>query len=171
MNRLLLLALSAIAFGLTGPVLAQDDLLTPVKAAGTIRIPNTQGHVPWDFLDDKNELVGVELGREIAERMGIENVEFIPARFSDLIPGVQADRFALVIAGHSITEERANVAGFSQRYMAIGTSIFFRDGDERIRTLDNIDGKSAGTLARSTPSSPCSSSLWQDTCSRKPTSS
>lgn len=78
MNRLLLLALSAIAFGLTGPVLAQDDLLTPVKAAGTIRIPNTQGHVPWDFLDDKNELVGVELGREIAERMGIENVEFIP---------------------------------------------------------------------------------------------
>ena len=151
MKRLFLLAFSLVMFGSTSPIMAQDDLLTRVKAAGTIRIANTQGHAPWDFLDDRNELVGlgVDLGREIAKRIGIENVEFIPARFPDLIPGVQADRFDLVIAGHSITEERRKVVGFSEPYMAIGTSVFIRDGDERIKTLDDIDGKSVGTLAGS----------------------
>jgi ABC-type amino acid transport substrate-binding protein len=151
MRKLVFLTLAAITFGLASPIMAQEDLLSRVKAAGTIRIANTQGHAPWDFLNYKNELVGlgVDLGREIAKRMGITNVEFIPARFPDLIPGVQANRFDLVIAGHSITEERAKVVGFSQPYMAIGTSVFIRNGDPRIKTLDDIDGKSIGTLAGS----------------------
>jgi ABC-type amino acid transport substrate-binding protein len=123
MRTLVLLTLAALTFGVASPIMAQEDLLSRVKATGKIRIANTQGHAPWDFLNDKNELVGlgVDLGREVARRMGITNVEFIPARFPDLIPGVQANRFDLVIAGHSITEERAKVVSFSQPYMAIGT--------------------------------------------------
>lgn len=152
MRIFLAFALMAMAAILPGQALSQEDALSRIKAAGTIRIANTQGHAPWDFLDANNQLVGlgIDLGREIAKRMGIPKVEFIPARFPDLIPGVQAGRFDLVIAGHSITEERAKIVSFSEPYMAIGTSIFVRDGDERIKTLDDINGKSIGTLAGST---------------------
>jgi ABC-type amino acid transport substrate-binding protein len=151
MRKLAFLTLAAITFGLAGPIAAREDLLSRVKAAGAIRIANTQGHAPWDFLNDKNELVGlgVDLGRELAKRMGIADVEFIPTRFPDLIPGVQADRFDLVIASHIITEERAKVVGFSKPYMEVGTSVFIRKGDPRIKALDDIDDKSIGTLAGS----------------------
>lgn len=151
MRNFITSAVMAFILDLVGPALAQEDLLSRVMSADTIRIANTQGHAPWDFLDEKNELVGlgVDLGREVAKRMGITNVEFVSARFPDLIPGIQGDRFDLVIAGHSITDERKKIVGFSLPYMAIGTSVFVRDGDERIKSLDDIDGKSIGTLAGS----------------------
>lgn len=151
MRRAILLALSIVLSVAASAAAAQDDLLARVEAAGTLRVANTQGHAPWDFLDDDNRLtgLGIDLANELAARMGIGKVEFVPARFPDLIPGIQANRFDLVIAGHTITEERSKIVDFSLPYMAIGTSVFVRTGDERIRTLDDLDGKSVGTLAGS----------------------
>jgi ABC-type amino acid transport substrate-binding protein len=146
-----LIACVAALFGFAAPAYSQGDLLSRIRESGTIRVANTQGHAPWDFLDDRNELVGlgVDLTREIAKRMNIANVEFVAARFPDLIPGIQAGRFDLAVAGHSITDERRKIVDFSLPYMAIGTSVFVREGDGRIRTLGDIAGKSIGTLAGS----------------------
>ncbi len=151
MRRSLLLSLSFGLALLAIPVQAQEEVLSRVQETGTIRVGNTQGHAPWDFLDENNTLVGlgIDLANEIATRMGVAKVEFVPARFPDLIPGIQADRFDLVIAGHTITEERSKIVDFSKPYMAIGTSVFVREGDDRIRSLEDMDGKSIGILAGS----------------------
>lgn len=150
--RLLRSALLFVALlGLTAPSAAQEDLLSRVKAKGTLTVANTQGHAPWDFLDENNKLsgLGIDLANEAAQRMGIDKVEFVPARFADLIPGIQAGRFDLVIAGHTITDERKKIVDFSDPYMVVGTSVFVRKGENTIATIDDIAGKTIGVLAGS----------------------
>lgn len=134
-----------------GSAHAQDDLLATVMTADTLRVANTQGHAPWDFLDDQNRLtgLGIDLANELAKRMEISTVEFLPARFSDLIPGIEAGRFDLVIAGHTITDERRQIVDFSIPYMVVGTSVFVREGDTAITRIEDIAGKSIGILAGS----------------------
>jgi len=130
---------------------AADDLLVRVREAGVLRVANTQGHAPWDFLDETNTLTGfgVEMARELARRMGVQQVEFIPARFADLIPGVEAGRFDLVIAGHTITDERKKIVDFSTPYMVVGTSVFARKDDASISRIEDLEGKTIGVLAGS----------------------
>jgi ABC-type amino acid transport substrate-binding protein len=131
--------------------IAENDLMSKVSESNTLVVANTQGHAPWDFLDENNQLtgLGIELVREVAKRMKIENVEFVSARFADLIPGIQSGRFDLVVAGHSITEERLKIVDFSNPYMAVGTSIFVRKGDNRFRSFEHIAGHKIGVLAGS----------------------
>lgn len=138
-----------VAAMMAGPATA--DLLTDVREAGTLRVANTQAHPPWDFLDDTGALggLGVELAREIARRIGVAEVEFVPARFQDLIPGIEAGRFDLVMAGHTITPERDEVVDFSNPYMVVGTSVFVREGDEEISTVLDLAGRTVGVLAGS----------------------
>ncbi len=130
---------------------AQADALDRVREAGILRVANTQGHAPWDFLDETGALtgLGVELTEEIARRIGVPTVEFVPARFSDLIPGIEAGRFDLVVAGHTITDERRKIVEFSEPYMVVGTSVFVRAGDTRIGGLEDLPGKMIGVLAGS----------------------
>lgn len=133
------------------PVAGHADQLSKVKSAQVLVVANTQGHAPWDFLDEKNTLtgLGVELVREVAKRMGVAKVEFKPARFADLIPGVQSGRFDLAVAGHTITPARQKIVDFSAPYMAVGTSIFVRKGDKRFTKLSDMEGKAIGVLAGS----------------------
>lgn len=150
MRKVLLGALTALAVSWS-TVASAEDLLTQVKNKGTLVVANTQGHAPWDFLNEKNELtgLGVALAKEVANRMNIEEVEFVSARFADLIPGVQSGRFDLVIAGHTITEERKKVVDFSTPYMVVGTSVFVRDDNESIVAFDDIANQKIGVLAGS----------------------
>lgn len=150
MKKVLLGALTALAVSWS-TVASAEDLLTQVKSKGTLVVANTQGHAPWDFLNEKNELtgLGIALAKEVASRMGIEKVEFVPARFADLIPGVQPGRFDLVIAGHSITEERKKVVDFSTPYMVVGTSVFVREDNQSIKDFDDIANQKIGVLAGS----------------------
>lgn len=139
-----------LSFGLT-QFASADDLLNKIKSENRIIVANTQGHAPWDFLDKDNRLtgLGVELAREVAKRMGIADVEFVPARFADLIPGIRSGRFDLVIAGHTITAERQKIVDFSIPYMTVGTSVFVREDDNSIKQFDDIAQRKIGVLAGS----------------------
>lgn len=139
-----------LAFSLAQSAQA-TGLLAKVKAKNSITVANTQGHAPWDFLDENNQLtgLGVELASEVAKRMGIENVEFVSARFADLIPGVKSGRFDLVIAGHTITDARKKIVDFSIPYMTVGTSIFVRSDDDSFKEFDDIAKRKIGVLAGS----------------------
>ncbi len=130
---------------------AQEDALARAQTEGVLRVANTQGHPPWDFIDETGELdgLGVDLAREVARRMGVAGVDFVSARFADLIPGLQAGRFDLVIAGHTITPEREEVVDFTDPYMVVGTSVFTAGTGTTIASLDDLPGTTIGVLAGS----------------------
>jgi cystine transport system substrate-binding protein len=81
------------------------------------------------------------MANELIKRLGIARVEFIQGTFETFIPGVQTDKWDIVIAGQAITEERKQQVDFSLPYRVSGVSIFVNQTDQAIQTLDDLKGK------------------------------
>lgn len=118
-------------------------LLDRVKAAGVLRVANPQTSPPYSFRDDADAVAGfdVDMANELAERMGIAEVEFIQGAFDTFIPGVESDKWDIVIAGQAITEARRLKVDFSIPYRVSKVSIFVNASDSTIETLADLVGK------------------------------
>lgn len=134
---------------------AGGDLLVQVRQKGTLRVALTQANPPWNFLDGGAQPVGydVDVAREVAKRLGVSNVEFIPSNFQSFIEGVRANRFDIVVSGQTITAERAQQVDFSRPYQVNGVSVFVGPNNQEVRGANDLPGKviavSAGTTQES----------------------
>ena len=129
-----------------------SGLLAEVRERGVLRVSNTQTSPPWSLLDENNQPAGydVDVAREIARRIGIDEVEFIQGTFQNFIPGVQTGTFDIVIAGQTVTEERRQQVDFSLPYQVNGVAIFVKSDNETIRSQADLPGKRIGVTAGST---------------------
>jgi cystine transport system substrate-binding protein len=148
------LAYSLIALGagaLAQPACAQTDLLARIKAAGVIRIANTQSSPPWTFLDDANKPAGydIDIAYEVARRMGIPKVEFVGDSFKNFVEGLKADKYDLVMNDLTPTVEREKQVDFSSPYGVEDFRIFVRKDNTDIRDQASLDGKRVGVTAGS----------------------
>lgn len=152
------LGLLGLALGMTGvawqPAQAQgQDLLSRVKAAGVLRVSNTQASPPWSMIDENKQLVGfdVDVATELAKRMGIARVEFVAGRFADFIVGIEAGKYDMVIAGQTVTEERKKAVDFSNPYQAISVSVFTRPSRvAQFKSVADLNGKRVAVTAGTT---------------------
>lgn len=114
MNKLILstavLALSA------GMALAQSQ---------TIRMGTEGAYPPYNFLNDKGEVDGFEreLGDELCTRAEL-TCEWVTTDWDGIIPNLTSSNFDTIIAGMSITAERAEVIAFTQNYMPPAASAY-----------------------------------------------
>jgi cystine transport system substrate-binding protein len=131
---------------------AAPGLLGAVRARGTLRVANTQASPPWNFLDERNQVTGydVDVANEIAKRLKVGKVEFIGSNFQNFIPGIQTDKFDIVIAGQTVTAERKLQVDFSKPYQVNGVSIFVNTGNTSIASKDDLAGKRIAVSAGST---------------------
>ncbi|GEM85999.1 transporter substrate-binding domain-containing protein [Meiothermus granaticius] len=130
-----------------------QDLLARVKAAGVLRVANTQASPPWSMIDDNKQLVGfdVDVANELARRLGIAKVEFVAGRFADFVAGIEAGKYDIVIAGQTITEERKKAVDFSNPYQAISVSVFTRPSRTgQFKSINDLNGKRVAVTAGST---------------------
>lgn len=118
-------------------------LLAQVKSRGVLRVANPQTSPPYSFRDEKNEVAGfdVDLANDLVKRLGIPRLEFIQGTFATFIPGLQSDKWDVVIAGQAITEERKLQVDFSLPYRVSTTTIFVPLGNTTIKSLDDLKGK------------------------------
>jgi L-cystine transport system substrate-binding protein len=140
-----LLAIGLLA--LSTPVLAQSAL-DQIKSAGVLRIGTEGTYAPFTFHDSTGALVGfdVEIGREIAERLGVE-AQFVEGPWDGLIAGIDANRYDVVINQVGITEERQAKYDFSEPYIASKAALVVRGDNEEIKSFEDLAGKrSAQTL-------------------------
>lgn len=148
-----LLALVLITAGCSAGSAAGGDLLDRVQNAGTLRVALTQANPPWNFLDPASSRpVGydVDVANELARRLNVDKVEFIPSNFQSFIEGVRANRFDMVISGQTITPQRLEQVDFSRPYQVNGVSIFVRAGDRSITGLPDLAGRRVGVSAGTT---------------------
>lgn len=144
-----LILLTVVAAG-CGSQPVSGDLLQRVRAAGVIRVVQTQANPPWNFLENgKPAGYDVDVARELARRLGIARVEFVISNFQGFIPGVQAGRFDVVISGQTITEEREKQVDFSRPYEVNGISVFVPKGSS-IRGVGDLGGKRIAVTAGTT---------------------
>lgn len=80
--------------------------------------------VPWAMKDKKGQYIGfeIEVASQLAEDMGVE-IEFVPTKWSGIIPALLTGKFDIIIGGMGITPERNLKVNFSDPYEFTGMSI------------------------------------------------
>ncbi|MBO9465033.1 transporter substrate-binding domain-containing protein [Tropicibacter sp. R15_0] len=86
-------------------------------AETTVRLGTEGAYPPYNFLNDAGEVDGFEreLGDELCKRAEV-TCEWVTNDWDSIIPNLVSSNYDAIIAGMSITAERAEVVDFSQNY-------------------------------------------------------
>lgn len=92
---------------------------------------------PFSFMTKDGKLDGfdVELGKEIAKRLGKE-AKPVKYKFAGMIEGIKSGRFDAAVSSHTITPEREKFVNFSIPYYYSGPQVFSRAEKAEIK-LEN----------------------------------
>lgn len=137
-------AIAALGAALFAVAPAAADDLEKVKSAGELKIAMSGQYPPFNFVNDKNEVVGFDaaIGAAIAAKMGVKPV-FITNDWDGIIAGLRAGKFDTVIGSMTITPERERAVDFVGPYYRTGRGIFVLDSSD-IKSIDDLKGKTVG---------------------------
>ena len=142
MKRLItLLAAGALSLAAVAAAHAGADF-DKIKKSGEFRIGTEGTYAPFTYHDADNKLVGfdVEIGREVAKRLGVE-AKFQEGKWDGLIAGLDADRYDAVINQVGITEERKKKYDFSDPYIASKAVLIVKADNADIKSFADLKGK------------------------------
>ena len=129
-----------------------DMLPDDIQAAGKVSVGTEALYPPFEqFAADNKTIEGLDpdLGKALGEVLGIE-VEFTHTAFDGLLTALDGDRFDLVIAGITDTEEREAKYDFVNYFMT-GQSIVVKKGNPSgIHGIADLCGKPVAVLKAST---------------------
>jgi glutamate transport system substrate-binding protein len=129
----------------------EDTTMGKLQAAGEIKIGVKYDVPPFGFKNPQNDEIegfDVDLGRAIAEKLGVEP-NFIEAISDNRIPFLQDGTVDLVLSTMTINAERAQEIEFSEPYyIARGRILVPPDSD--ITGIDSLAGKKVCTALGST---------------------
>lgn len=117
--------------------------LSEIKERGKLIIGTEPTFPPFEYVDKDNNIVGfdIDIAKKIAEELGVE-LEIVNLPFDSLIPAIMSDKIDLIIAGMTITKERAKVIDFSIPYFNANQSIVVRKGESfSPKSLNELVGK------------------------------
>lgn len=108
----LVAVISVIAFYFYGN---RDVSLSKIQKTKTIKIGYAI-EAPYAFLKANNEIGGQspDIAKYVAQKLGIEKIEWKQTEFSMLFSDLQQGRIDVVAAGTFITPERAEIVNFSE---------------------------------------------------------
>lgn len=132
------IALAALAFA--SPALAK-----------TLTVGANVGNVPWEFQDDTGNVVGfeVELVKEVAKRMGYDDVQIENIPFNGLFSAVQSNRIDAAVSSITITKKRLESVSFAQPYYDSDQSLSVL-ASSGIKSQKDLSGKVLGVDTGST---------------------
>ena len=120
---LLLIAPQHVAAQAARPEGTEEAMLEQVLKRGVLRI-GMSTFVPWAIQDKSGNFVGFEIdvANRLAQDMGVKT-EFIPTKWSGIIPALLTGKFDIIIGGMGIRPERNLKVNFSIPYDYTGMSI------------------------------------------------
>ena len=104
---------------------------------------------PYEYHEGE-EIVGIdaEVAKAIADKIGME-LKIEDVAFDSIIPGVQAGKYDMGMAGMTVTPEREQSVKFSTSYAKGVQSVIVKEGSD-IKTIDDIKGKKVGVQTSTT---------------------
>ncbi|MFT7595227.1 MAG: polar amino acid transport system substrate-binding protein [Paracoccaceae bacterium] len=117
------------SFGSANFAVAEE--LDTIKEKGVMRIAMSGAYPPFNFVNEKNEVVGFDpaIGAEIGKRMGVE-VEIVTTAWDGIIGGLLANKYDAIVGSMSITEERDKVVDFVGPYYTTKRAVFTKAGSD-----------------------------------------
>lgn len=103
--------------------LAQESTIEQVLQRGVLKV-GMDTFVPWAMKNTKGQLIGFEIdvAKQLAQDLGVE-VEFVPTKWSGIIPALLTGKFDVIIGGMSTTTERNLKVNFTVPYNYTGQAI------------------------------------------------
>ena len=161
-NRKSMMLISCLALALVAAVMsavllappkavAAEDALAKIKEKGSLVIGTEGNWSPWTYHDEDDKLTGfdVEIGRLLAEELGVE-ADFREAPWDSLLAGVDAGRFDIICNGVGYTVERAKSYSFTDPYCYSNKVLVVAADNEEIKTVEDLKGKKTANSASST---------------------
>ncbi len=102
---------------------SSEALLETIVKRGTLKI-GMSTFVPWAMKDKEGNLIGFEIdvARQLAEDLGVK-AEFVPTKWSGIIPALLTGKFDVIIGGMGIRPDRNLKVNFSIPYDYTGMSM------------------------------------------------
>lgn len=146
---------SAVVAGFAGLLLAwapaghaASSTFEEIKDSGKLLVCGVDGLLPYSSSDEEIPGFEVEIARAMAAKLGVE-AEYVWVSWDALIPALTSNRCNAIINGMFITEERDEVIDFTDPYYASGETILVPKGNDSIKGLEDLEGKTVGVLAGS----------------------
>lgn len=117
--------------------LAQESAIEQILRRGVLRV-GMDTFLPWAMKDKNGNYIGFEIdvATRLANDMGVK-VEFIPTKWSGIIPALLTGKFDVIIGGMGILPKRALKVNFTQPYDFSGMAIVA--GSKRAKGFDSLD--------------------------------
>ncbi|RTQ93810.1 ABC transporter substrate-binding protein [Lysinibacillus telephonicus] len=117
---------------------------------GSLTFAMTGQYPPLNFKKD-GKLTGfdVEIGTEIAKRMGLE-ANPVTNPWETIIQGLKANKYDAIIGSMTATAERDKQIDFTEPYYLSGAQIFVANDNTEIQSKEDLQGKTIGVIQAST---------------------
>lgn len=128
--------------------LVAESAIEQIVQRGTLRV-GMDVFVPWAMKDKKGELIGfeVDVAKQLAQDMGVK-VEFVPTKWSGIIPSLIAGKFDVIIGGMTATPERNLKINFTAPYYHTGQALLANRKMTESYTLDDFNKPEVTLAAR-----------------------
>lgn len=136
----LLLLAGSLPAGQLQQQLIQESTVEQVQRKGVLRV-GMDTFVPWAMRDKTGQLIGFEIdvATRLAADMGVK-VEFVPTKWSGIIPALLTGKFDVIIGGMGIIPSRNLKVNFTQPYDYSGMSLVAnRSLAAGYKTLDDFN--------------------------------
>jgi arginine/ornithine transport system substrate-binding protein len=135
-RRTLITAIAATGLALTA---------VPAMADETLRVGIEGVYPPFSYKESDGTYGGFDV--DFAYAVCIElnrECELIPQEWDGMIPALKANKFDVIIASMSITEERATQIDFTNKYYQASARLILRKDAEFEGTADGLAGRRLG---------------------------
>ncbi len=154
MKKLLCIVLAALTVAFCFAACSKNSTeetttAAPEEAKETLVMATNAEFPPYEY-HEGDAIVGIdaEIAQAIADKLGME-LKIEDVAFDSIIPGVQAKKYDMGMAGMTVTDERLESVNFSTSY-AKGVQVVIVKKDSAIKKVDAVKGKKIGVQTSTT---------------------
>ena len=121
----------------------KEGKLASIDKAGKIVIYTDPNFPPFEYMGaDGIEGVDIEIGKAIAEELGVE-VEFQDANFDSIVMAIKGGKGDIAVSGMTITDDRKKSVDFSDPYINSVQYLILPKGSD-LTTVESLAGNNIG---------------------------
>ena len=108
-------------------------MASQLQRGGSLRV-GFAVEVPYAYVDAQGQVTGEapEIFRLMAQRLGIERIDWVRMDFASLLPELQLGRIDAIAAGMFVTPERQRLAAFTRPTASVRPALIVRQGEQRV---------------------------------------